>query len=168
MQRVETAEWLGMRAANTQREFEIFFCEHRDAAARLALAITGDHDSASDAVQEGFVKVLDRWKAVREMDSPVGFLKTTVARCAIDILRSRRRDTPEKECLGTEHDPERIAIRQALAKLKPNQQAVLALSIGEGWTYAEIADALDIPIGTVGSRVHAAKEAFRRQWGDER
>jgi RNA polymerase sigma factor (sigma-70 family) len=168
MQRVEAAEWLRMRADSTQREFEIFFCDNRDAAMRIAFAITGDHESASDAVQEGFVKLLDRWKRVRTMDSPTGFLKTTVARCAVDILRSRRRNADERESFKAETDPERIAVRQALAKLKPDQQAVLALSVGEGWSYAEIAEALKIPVGTVASRIHGAKEAFRRQWGDER
>jgi len=168
MQRVEAAEWLGMRADTTQREFEIFFCEHRDTVLRVALAITGDHESASDAAQEAFVKVLDRWKRVRLMESPAGFLKTTVVRCAVDILRSRRRNAEERERLHVNHDAERIAVRHALARLKPDQRAVLALSIGEGWSYAEIAEALKIPVGTVGSRIHAAKEAFRREWGDER
>lgn len=167
MQRVEAAEWLGMRADTTQREFEIFFCEHRDAVLRVALAITGDHESASDAAQEAFVKVLDRWKRVRSMESPAGFLKTTVVRSAVDILRSRRRQAEEQESSHPNTDPERLAVRHALGKLKPDQQAVLALSLGEGWSYAEIAEALKIPVGTVGSRIHAAKEAFRREWGDE-
>lgn len=168
MQRVEAAEWVEMRTDRTQTEFETFFCEHRDAILRIAHAITGDHESASDAAQEAFVKVLDRWKRVRSMESPAGFLKTTVVRCAVDILRSRRKDAQEHQNFRPNADTDGLAVRHALAKLNPDQQAILALSIGEGWSYAEIAEVLRIPVGTVGSRIHAAKEAFRRQWGDER
>jgi RNA polymerase sigma-70 factor (ECF subfamily) len=102
------------------------------------------------------------------MESADGFLKRTVVRCAIDILRIRRRTEPHQDTGGREADSHGIAVRQALKNLKPDQQAILALSIGEGWSYAEIAEALKIPQGTVGSRIHAAKEAFRREWGEER
>ena len=168
MQRVETAEWIGMQANAAHSDFEAFFCSNRDMALRLAQTITGDQESAHDAAQEAFVRVLDRWKKVSAMQSPEGFLKTTVVRCAIDILRSRSRMSHPTETAGDEGDEQRIAIKHALAKLKPDHQAILALSIGEGWSYEEIAQALKIPQGTVGSRIHAAKEAFRREWGDER
>jgi len=167
MQRVEAAEWIRMRADTAQQEFETFFCAHREAILSLTFAITGDHDSASDATQEAFVKVLDKWKRVREMESPEAFLKKVAARCSIDHLRSRSRTEPERDqAVSTTSD--NVAVRQALSKLKPDQQAILALSVGEGWSYAEISEAMKIPEGTVASRIHAAKEAFRRQWGDER
>ena len=167
MQRVETAEWTGMRADDTQKEFEIFFCAHRDTVLRLAQAITGDSESAHDAAQEAFVKILDRWQKVKAMEAPEAFLKRVVVRCSIDILRARKRYSESEPAITTESNANDIAVRQALAKLKPDQQAILALSIGEGWSYNEIAKALSIPQGTVGSRIHAAKEAFRKQWGDE-
>ena len=167
MQQVEAAEWTEMRADTAHKEFEAFFCEHRDAALRLAHAISGDSDSANDAAQEAFIKILDRWKRVRAMETPEAFLKTTVVRCAIDLLRVRRRNVETKGEEHIETDPNGIAIRHVLAKLKPDHQAILALSIGEGWSYDEIAAALRIPQGTVASRIHAAKEAFRREWGNE-
>lgn len=168
MQRVDAADWIGMRAGTTQREFEAFFCEHRDAAMRIAHAITGDSESANDAVQEAFVKILDRWKRVRDMESPQGFLKRTLVRCSIDILRARDKHKESLQDKGFEPDAAGLAVKHVLSKLKPDQQAILALSIGEGWSYEEIAGALRIPQGTVGSRIHAAKEAFRREWGDEK
>lgn len=168
MQRVDAADWTGMRADRTQREFEAFFCEHRDASIRTAHAITGESESAKDAVQEAFVKILDRWKRVREMESPEGFLKRTVVRCSIDILRVKGKHKESLPDPGFEPDSAGLAVKEVLSKLKPDQQAILALSIGEGWSYAEIAEALKIPQGTVGSRIHAAKEAFRREWGDEK
>jgi len=168
MPRVEAAEWTGMRAKPVHAEFEAFFCEHREMALRVAQAITGDRESASDAAQEAFVRILDRWKKVSNMQSPEAFLKTTIVRCAIDILRSRARLTSQQDIQVEGENAERIAVQQALSKLSPDHQAILALSIGEGWSYDEIAASLKIPQGTVASRIHAAKEAFRRVWGDER
>src|SRR4051794_33943315 len=111
MQRVETAEWMRMRADTTHKEFEAFFCEHRDAVLRLANSVTGDPESASDAAQEAFVKVLDRWPRVRDMENPQAFLKKIVVRCAVDILRSRGRLEEQKELAGNETDAESIAVR---------------------------------------------------------
>ena len=166
MQRVVTAKFTGMRA-DTRREFEAFFRQHHELAVRVAHSILGNSELANDAAQEAFVKVLDRWSRVREMDSAEGFLKQVIVRCAIDILRSKRREVQHEEDRCDPPHHETIAVKHALAKLKPDQQAILALAIGEGWSYAEIADALNIPQGTVGSRIHAAKEAFRREWGNE-
>lgn len=167
MQRVETTEWLAMGREATRREFEAFYCAHRDDALRLAHTITADRDAASDATQDAFLKVLDRWKRVRTMESPDAFLRRIVVRCSIDAIRARRRQAePQEPATPATHEGG-LAVRHTLAALKPEQQAILALALGEGWTYAEIADSLGIPAGTVASRVHAAKEAFRRKWGDE-
>jgi RNA polymerase sigma-70 factor (ECF subfamily) len=153
--------------ADSRKEFEAFFRQHHELALRIAHSILGNPDLANDAAQEAFVKVLDRWPHVREMESSGRFLRQIIVRCAIDILRNRRREVQHDEdrCNPSHH--ETIAVKHALAKLKPDQQVILALAIGEGWSYAEIAEALNIPPGTVASRIHAAKEAFRRQWGNE-
>lgn len=166
MQRIETTEWPRV-GLETRREFEAFFCEHQEHVLRIALAITGDREAASDAAQEAFVKVLDRWRRVRAMEKPEAFLKRIAVRCAIDVLRDRRGVHEITERAAASFDPDGIAVRQTLARLKPDQQAVLALAVGQGWSYAEVAEALGIPAGTVASRIHAAKEAFRRHWGNE-
>jgi len=57
-----------------------------------------------------------------------------------------------------------LAVRQALARLEPEQRALLALATGEGLSYREISETLGVPEGTVGSRLHAAKAAFKRVW----
>jgi RNA polymerase sigma-70 factor (ECF subfamily) len=102
------------------------------------------------------------------MESSEAFLKTTIVRASIDVLRTRKRSAEQFEESIVDSDQERVAIRHVLARLKPDQQAILALFIGEGWTHAEIAETLKIPPGTVASRIHSAKEAFRREWGNER
>ena len=167
MQRVEATGWTGMRVDATRREFEAFFCEHQDSVLRLAQSITGDRETASDAAQEAFVKILDRWSRVSKMDKPEAFLKRAVVRCAIDVLRYQKRQGEQEERAGRQVETERMAVRQVLERLKPEHRAVLALSVGEGWSYAEIAESLGIPQGTVGSRIHNAKEAFRKEWGNE-
>ena len=59
-----------------------------------------------------------------------------------------------------------MAVRHALSRLAPKDRALLALAHMEGLSYAELSDTLGIPSGTVGSRLHAAREAFRKEWGD--
>src|SRR5689334_4059578 len=142
MQRVVTAKWTGMRA-DTRKEFEAFFRHHHEFAVRLANSILGNAELANDAAQEAFVKVLDRWSRVREMESQEGFLKQVIVRCAIDILRSKKREVQDNEerCDPSHH--ETVAVKQAIAQLKPDQQAILALAISEGWSYAEIAETLN-------------------------
>lgn len=155
-----------MQAEDAKSEFEAFFKEHREFVLRITFAITGDAESASDAAQDAFVKVLDRWKRVRTMEAQDAFLKRVAARSAIDVLRARSRFQPEREGIAADGS-KAIAVRCALSHLRPDQRALLALSVGEGWSYAEIAMALNIPMGTVASRIHAAKDAFRREWGEE-
>jgi RNA polymerase sigma-70 factor, ECF subfamily len=86
-----------------------------------------------------------------------------LVRRAVTYLQSIRAETAAVEEVG--HDPtESIAVRDALARLEPTDRAILSLSHFEGLSYAEISQALEIPAGTVASRLHAARDAFRREW----
>ena len=62
----------------------------------------------------------------------------------------------DKETLNTVSD--------AFARLRPEQQSLLWLREVEGQSYAELAEILDIPVGTVRSRLFAAREELRKIW----
>lgn len=72
------------------------------------------------------------------------------------MARNRQRDhdwqdmRPDCETPQTEHA---IALHQALAQLPPDQRAAVSLCLGEGWTHADAAGVLDMPLGTVKSHV---------------
>ena len=58
----------------------------------------------------------------------------------------------------------RLAVEQVLNSLTPPMRAALVLREVEGLEYAEIAQVLNIPVGTVRSRLNTAREQFRRRW----
>jgi RNA polymerase sigma-70 factor, ECF subfamily len=154
-------DWWRRRSAENSDEF---VRRYREPIFRLALTITGRADLAEDITQDALLRGLRHQK---NLEDPLSWLRVVTVRRAMSALRSTRRH--EEPNLGNRPDTDEvIAVRQTLAAMPPDQQTILALSLGEGWSYAEIADALEIPIGTVGSRVHAAKEAFRKKWGSER
>jgi RNA polymerase sigma-70 factor (ECF subfamily) len=141
-----------------------FVREHREAVFRLALAITGRADLAEDVTQETMLRAI---KQRHKLEEPAKWLRVVATRRAMTLLASKTPE-PELESAARHAADEEIAVRQTLAKLSADQQTLLALAIGEGWSYEEIAEALAVPVGTVGSRLHAAKSAFRKQWGEER
>ena len=86
-----------------------------------------------------------------------------VVRCAMTALSQA---TTHATIDGAvDEDPTNaLAVRQTLNRLEPSERAILALSHFEELSYAEIGKALDIPVGTVASRLHAARESFRKEW----
>jgi RNA polymerase sigma factor (sigma-70 family) len=146
--------------------FEQFYCDRRESAYRLACVVLGTREGADDVVQEAFLKVLSRWNRVSQVEDPPAFLKKVVVRCGIDSMRrnARRRETLAKETQTLDQDS--LAVRMALDKLRPKDRALLALIVGEGWSYGEASKALGIKEGTVASRLHAAKAAFRKVWDE--
>jgi RNA polymerase sigma-70 factor, ECF subfamily len=154
-------DWWRRRSAESSDEF---VRRYREPIYRLALSITGRPDLAEDIAQDALLRGL---RHQNRLDDPLTWLRVVTVRRAMSALKERR--NPQEQSPENGKDAaESIAVRQTLAAMPADQQTLLALSVGEGWTYAEIADALEIPIGTVGSRIHAAKEAFRKKWGSER
>ncbi|MBC6609241.1 RNA polymerase subunit sigma-70, partial [Hymenobacter sp. BT188] len=94
---------------------------------------------------------------------------------ALDELRSRRahqaRQTrPLAGCLAAPpatpgFAPEHVGLRELVAQLPPVQRQVLELLYFEGYTHAEVAGALQVPLGTVGTRSRAALRALRQAAG---
>ncbi len=154
-------DWIHPRSSQSSDDF---VREYRELVFRVALAVTGRRDLAEDVTQETLLRGL---KHQRKLEDPARWLKVVAAKRALTLLKQK----PHAEI--AERDPatrpeESIAVAQTLAKLSPEHQTILALSISGGWSYEEIAEALGIPAGTVASRLHAAKEAFRKHWGVER
>ena len=151
-------DWIRARSSESSDDF---VRRYREPVYRLALSITGRPDLAEDVAQETLLRGL---KHRSELEDPLTWLRVVAVRRAMSALKHANRREPVPVA-HTQEPVESLAVRQALAALPPEQQTLLALSIGEGWSYAEIADALQIPAGTVGSRIHTAKEAFRKKWG---
>ncbi|HEY6794686.1 MAG TPA: sigma-70 family RNA polymerase sigma factor [Kineosporiaceae bacterium] len=133
----------------------------------VAVSVLGDPGLAEDATQETFLRA---WRAASgyDPDRPLGpWLFTIARRTAIDVHRREARPTQgghaeeqEAASAGVEFALERAwdtwQVRAALAELPPEERDVLRMSHFEELTHREIAEALDVPVGTVKSRSHRA------------
>lgn len=137
---------------------------------RFARTLTGRHEDADDLVQLGVEKALSRlhqWQPGTRVDS---WMFRIMQNAWIDEIRSRQRrdelplDEESLEALGPREparQAENLALRRALAQLGDEQRSVVGLVLIEGLSYAEAAEVLGWPIGTVTSRLSRAREQLQ-------
>jgi RNA polymerase sigma-70 factor (ECF subfamily) len=146
---------------------------HRAALFRVAHAWTHDRGLADDLAQETLLKAVRCASQLREPERLRSWLFGIMANCWRDQLRARRPtmdiDALDEECFGGEDTPETACVRTqtvarvraAVARLPNGQRQVLTLVDLEEFSYAEVAAALGIPIGTVMSRLCRGRLALR-------
>lgn len=152
----------------------------------LAYRFTGRVDEAEDLTQEVFVKVFQTLHRYREADGPFGGWLMAVARNhAIDNYRRRRQERlrrsddvsvletmpakGEHPTAGLERQERAALVHAGLRALPPDLRLPLVLCDLQGLPYDEIAAALQIPLGTVKSRINRARlELAKRLLGRRR
>jgi RNA polymerase sigma-70 factor, ECF subfamily len=132
---------------------------------RAAFAITGRRALADDVAADGFERAfaaLDRFDDRRPF---APWLHRIVANRALDVLRTERRlsdeelpDTPDSAPLHVAGDRSLLG---AVVDLPLERRVVVVLRYGVGMTPKQIAEALDLPVGTVNSRLARALEQLR-------
>ncbi len=142
---------------------------------RFARALAGNPSDADDLVQvslERGLKAQDQWQAGTRLDA---WMMRIMRNCWIDEVRSRTRRamTFVPEALGAavgvdgHHDVERKAemrdVERAMDQLPAEQREVIALVLVEGLAYREAAAILDIPMGTLTSRLVRGRQALAQQ-----
>lgn len=155
---------------------------HADIAAllprlrRFARSITFNRDDADDLVQIAVERALgrsDQWEAGTRLDS---WIFRIIKNAWIDEVRSRtRRDqvfAPEEagEHVGdnfAEVHQQRMAIQKAMSMLSEDHRVVIALVLVDGMPYKEAAEVLEIPMGTLTSRLARAREALQGLLSDQ-
>ena len=135
---------------------------------RLAARMVGERDAA-DLTQDVFLRVFQKIDQFRGDSRFETWLHRISVNECLQLLR-RRRKRDEKRLLGepggnSERPGERLErqdlLEQALAQLEPDVRSVFLLREVEGMDYAEIAEAAQIPEGTVGSRLNRARRRLR-------
>ena len=163
-----------------QAEFETLWQQHRARVWRLVARLAGNPDLADDLTQEVSLRAFQAFGSFRGQSDAF----TWLYRIAVNVvLRDRERrkptlamDSPLVACLSAPdtHDPEQAALRAeiqprvwaALNCLPDDLRATLILQVYEGLKYREIAQVLDIPIGTVKSRLNNAMQRLREELKD--
>jgi RNA polymerase sigma-70 factor (ECF subfamily) len=161
--------------------FEPLVERYRDRVWRLAYQILRDREEAWDCAQEAFIRAYQSISSFRGQSAFYTWLFRITVNVATDRLRARgarvrafgRDRVAEEEWARTAPDaspgPDQVAhhvqqqerIQRALDALPPKARTIIMLSDVEGLSYREIADVLNIPIGTVMSRLHNARKRLR-------
>ena len=156
-------------AHQAARAFEALYRRHRDFVLRVARRFTRDRDLALDALQETFAYLLGKFPPAGDGLVLTARLQTLLypaaKNAAITSVRKARRYSGggdvELDELPAETPAEGEPIDAALAALSPERREVLTLRFVDDLSLAEIAAALDVPLGTVKSRLHLALKELR-------
>ena len=149
---------------------------HIPALRRYARLLTGDATRADDLVQDTLERACVKWALWRPGSALRSWLLTLMHNLYVNQRRDNRYDDNHAELdesVEPAHEPhaglgERLDLQRSLARLTPAMREVLLLVTVEEYTYAEAAAILDVPIGTVMSRLHRAREQLRSQLAAER
>ncbi len=150
-----------------QNGFGYLYDNYSGALFSVISAIVPDKDLAADVLQEVFVKI---WKQIESYDNLKGRLFTWMMNIArnssIDVLRSKNYQNSKQNRELTENvddaggvvntNIEKIGLRKIVTQLKQEYKILVELSYFEGFTQEEISTLLNIPLGTVKTRLRAA------------
>lgn len=164
-----------------RKAFENLTVPLLDALYRTARALTGDDHDARDLVQATYLKAMKRFSRFRKGTNCKAWMMTIMRNTWIDRLRHRKVTGPALQ-LDEQRLPDRARGREAggrlenllerfsdaqvidaLMELPEHQRTALYLSDVEGMDQSEVAEVLDIPVGTVKSRVSRARGVLREK-----
>ncbi len=150
----------------TTHDFQHIWRLHRDEMIRALAISTGDGASATDAVDEAFVRALHRWHVVGDFDRPQAWIFRTARNQARSRFRRLRRDRRYAPRIARSETTDPIEpstdLETAIAGLPDDLRTVLVLRYYLEWPIADVAEALDLSPGTVKSRTHRALTECRR------
>jgi RNA polymerase sigma-70 factor (ECF subfamily) len=148
--------------------FERLYYRYRDWIYRLAWRFTGNSTDALDVLQETFTYLLGKFPGFELTSSMTTFLYPAIRNISITINSKKSRFASEEEVLeelavpeSEESEHSRSELAAVLAILPDQQREVLLMRFVDDMSLQEIAAALNIPLGTVKSRLHNALRALR-------
>ena len=154
--------------------FEYLFDRYRDAIHRLFLQRTGNAEDADDLLQETFIKVYMNLHRYSPEYTFGQWLYTIARNTFIDYVRKRQDDLPidEKFSSPASNTPtpeesvismqQRTQIEHYLERLTPRYRTLIVMRFFDEYSYEEIAVKLSLPLGTVKTQIHRARERMCR------
>lgn len=153
-------------AAGDQAAFGLLVAGH-ERPLRAFLARVAGQELAEDLAQEAFLKAwrfADRYDGLSRYST---WLTRIAWRCFLDSARKRRPSHDPGEERLDQSAGEAAEVGDMLARLGQRERAALVLCEGHGWTHAEAAQMLAMPLGTLKSTVARAKSRCRAMWTGE-
>lgn len=173
MSHIDTSQFLSALRHGDAEATGCFVDMYYEPLLRHLLRMLQDHQGAEDVCQELFVRAIERIDQVRDPKGLRPWLYRIATNLAHDYLR-RRKDLPVSEISsadGLRDDVarlrERLYVADMLRTLSPDHRAVLVLRFYEDMSLPEISEVLEIPLGTVKSRLHYALRHLRRHLESE-
>jgi RNA polymerase sigma-70 factor, ECF subfamily len=145
-----------------QEEFESVAMPHLAALLRVARRLTLDSASAEDLVQETMLLAWRGFPGFQTGTNARAWLFRILFNAFHGANRKARLETPPSEESVRPMLQEAMEIAEALDALSVEQRTVLLLAVVEGFSCQEIAGILDVPIGTVMSRLSRARQELRK------
>ena len=140
---------------------------------RTAFAFLHDRAEAEDASQEVFLKVYRSIHRLKDAHTFPAWFKKVITSVCLDRIKTKKLDivpdSPiESMMISTsDHLDYDIGLSEALRNLRPEERELILLVDWQGYNYQEIAAILRIPLGTVKSRIHAARNHLKKMISDE-
>ncbi|MFJ5529747.1 SigE family RNA polymerase sigma factor [Streptomyces sp. NPDC093261] len=159
----------GERRSVTEAEFTAYVEERRASLYATAYHLTGDRFEAEDLLQSALFSTYRAWDRISDKAAVGGYLRRTMTNLHISAWRRRKlNEYPTEELPETAGDTDamrgtelRAVLWQALARLPELQRTMLVLRYYEGRTDPEIAEILDISVGTVKSSIWRSLRRLR-------
>lgn len=156
-------------AAEAEQAFEALYRRHKEYVVRVALRFVPDPDAALDVLQETFSYLLRKFPPSGEgltLTAPLTtFLYPVAKHCALTLSRKARRfptdEAQNPDELASEPPGDSTDVAALLHGLSAERREVILLRFVDGMSLEDIAAALDIPLGTVKSRLHLAIRQLR-------
>jgi RNA polymerase sigma-70 factor, ECF subfamily len=156
------------------REFEVRLAESSRLAFRVAFSVLRHHENAEDVAQEALARAYRRFRCLRDRDRFRAWLVRVTWRVALDRQRADRRrllrESEQMSAPASESTADAIVAREraahvwrAIDALSPKLRIVVILANIEGHDVQEVARLLEIPEGTVKSRLFAARTRLKEQ-----
>lgn len=150
--------------------FAALVARHERRVHNLALRMLGREDDALDATQDAFMSCYRTLGRFRGDAAFTTWLHRIAVNACYDILRRRARDPipaerlpePESEVDHGDRAADVVDVQRALANVPAEFRIVLIMHDAQGFPYEDVAVALDIPVGTVKSRLHRGRAALGR------
>lgn len=140
---------------------------HRLRLVRTASNVLRDPVEAEDVAQEAFIKAFRELPKLRDDRAFSSFIYRICIRLCVDRLRLKRPETSPLEPsikVVTTSIENKVLVERLLQKLPNDLRTTLVLREVDQLSYEEVAQVMKVPVGTVRSRLHTARERFRALW----
>jgi RNA polymerase sigma-70 factor (ECF subfamily) len=177
--------------AGDDSAFRALIERYHDVLIRFLTRMLGNRDAAEDAFQDTFLQIHQSLHTFDHSRAFKPWLFTIAANKARDLMRRSQRRPAMSLSAGTRSDEDAPAfvdllaidlpgpsdameraelsamVQRAIDGLSPRMREILLMAYFQKLAYAQIAELLDVPLGTVKSRLHAAVAAFAKRWDEQ-